>query len=31
MDAVLVIKNDALKNLKGHSERTPRIVLQEGY
>src|SRR6266850_8478708 len=31
MDAVVVIKNDALKNLKGHSERTPRIVLQEGY
>ena len=31
VDAVLMIKNDALKDLKGHSERTPRVVLQEGY
>src|SRR5438128_2582476 len=31
MYTILVIKNDALKNLKGHSERAPRVVLQEGY
>jgi hypothetical protein len=29
--ALLMIKNDALKNLKGHSERAPGVVLQEGY
>ena len=28
--ALLMIENDPLKNLKGHSERAPRVVLQEG-
>ena len=31
MYAVLVIKNDTLKNLKGHSERSPGVILQERY
>ena len=31
VDAVLMIKNDALKDLKGHSKRAPRVVLQQGY
>src|SRR5262245_52826418 len=29
--AILMIKDDTLKNLKGHSERAPRVVLQKRY
>src|SRR5262245_18661518 len=29
MDAILVIKNDALKNLKGHPKRSPWIILKK--